>query len=139
MGDLEYTLITWLPIVFFGVVIALLIWTIRFMPRAKPAPVVKGSQVEVAWEDVAGLDEAKEELQEVVDFLRDRRRFERLGARVPRGILLHGPPGTGKTLARQGRRKRLGRELLLGERLVVRRDVRRPRRGPHPQALRGSA
>jgi cell division protease FtsH len=98
MGDLEYTLITWLPIIFFGIVIVLLLWTIRFMPRAKPAPVVKGSQVEVSWGDVAGLDEAKEELQEVVDFLRDRRRFERLGARVPRGILLHGPPGTGKTL-----------------------------------------
>ncbi|HLF68016.1 MAG TPA: ATP-dependent zinc metalloprotease FtsH [Gaiellaceae bacterium] len=98
MGDFEYTLVTWLPIVFFGIVIALLLWTIRFMPRAKPAPVVKGSQVEVSWNDVAGLDEAKEELQEVVEFLRDRRRFERLGARVPRGILLHGPPGTGKTL-----------------------------------------
>src|SRR5262245_49169301 len=68
------------------------------MPRAKPAPVVKGSQVEVSWDDVAGLAEAKEELQEVVDFFRNRKRFERLGARVPRGILLHGPPGTGKTL-----------------------------------------
>jgi cell division protease FtsH len=98
VGDLENTLLTWLPIIFFGIVICLLLWTIRFMPRAKPAPVVKGSQVEVSWTDVAGLDEAKEELQEVVDFLRDRRRFERLGARVPRGILLHGPPGTGKTL-----------------------------------------
>jgi cell division protease FtsH len=98
VGDFENQLITWLPIVFFGVVIVLLIWTIRFMPRAKPAPVVKGSQVEVSWSDVAGLDEAKEELHEVVEFLRDRRRFERLGARVPRGILLHGPPGTGKTL-----------------------------------------
>jgi cell division protease FtsH len=98
VGDLQNTLITWLPIVFFGIVIVLLLYTLRFMPRAKPAPVVKGSQVAVSWDDVAGLDEAKEELAEVVDFLRNRRRFEKLGARVPRGILLHGPPGTGKTL-----------------------------------------
>jgi cell division protease FtsH len=52
----------------------------------------------VTWADVAGVRDAREELQEVVDFLRDPRRFERLGARVPKGLLLYGPPGTGKTL-----------------------------------------
>ncbi|MFY0989718.1 ATP-dependent zinc metalloprotease FtsH [Halomonas sp. C05BenzN] len=52
----------------------------------------------VTFDDVAGVDEAKEELKEVVDFLRDPQRYGRLGAHVPKGILLVGPPGTGKTL-----------------------------------------
>lgn len=52
----------------------------------------------VSFDDVAGVDEAKAELQEVVDFLREPRRHGRLGARVPKGVLLVGPPGTGKTL-----------------------------------------
>ena len=52
----------------------------------------------VTFADVAGIDEAKQELSEVVDFLRDAEKYRRLGARVPHGVLLSGPPGTGKTL-----------------------------------------
>ena len=57
-----------------------------------------GDQPTVTFEDVAGVDEAKEELQEVVEFLREPEKFISLGARIPKGVLLVGPPGTGKTL-----------------------------------------
>ena len=52
----------------------------------------------ITFEEVAGVDEAKEDLQEIVEFLRDPQKFQRLGGRIPRGVLLVGPPGTGKTL-----------------------------------------
>lgn len=57
-----------------------------------------GDQPSVTFEDVAGVDEAKEELEEVVEFLREPEKFISLGARIPKGVLLVGPPGTGKTL-----------------------------------------
>jgi cell division protease FtsH len=57
-----------------------------------------GSGARVTFADVAGIDEAKEELAEIVDFLRNPSKYRRLGARIPRGVLLSGPPGAGKTL-----------------------------------------
>ena len=55
-------------------------------------------QERVTFEDVSGIDEAKEEVQEVIDYLRDPQKFQRLGGRIPKGVLMVGPPGTGKTL-----------------------------------------
>ncbi len=57
-----------------------------------------GDQPSVTFQDVAGVEEAKEELSEVVEFLREPEKFISLGARIPKGVLLVGPPGTGKTL-----------------------------------------
>jgi cell division protease FtsH len=96
--EIESWAITWLPIIFMGLIAVAIVWMLRYFPRTKPEEIKPRSASSVNWNDVAGCEEAKEELREVVEFLRDRKRFERLGARVPRGILLHGPPGTGKTL-----------------------------------------
>jgi len=62
------------------------------------ARLMTDSQEKVTFEDVAGIDEAKDELQEIIEFLRDPRKFTRLGGRIPKGVLLVGAPGTGKTL-----------------------------------------
>jgi cell division protease FtsH len=62
------------------------------------AVLASDSRTKVTFEDVAGVDEAKEELREVIEFLKDPRKFQRLGGKIPKGVLLMGPPGTGKTL-----------------------------------------
>src|SRR5947208_8654136 len=90
----------WLPLLF-GVLLILMVYilwrTLQVMPKVTAAKTISPKST-VSWDDVAGLDEAKEELAEVIDFLRDPEKFGRLGARVPKGLLLYGPPGTGKTL-----------------------------------------
>jgi cell division protease FtsH len=91
----------WLPVFFVVLLIMMvvLMWRmLKLMPQVKPAQIQPNSKSAVTFSDVAGNEAARAELQEVVDFLRSPKRFEQLGARVPKGMLLHGPPGTGKTL-----------------------------------------
>src|SRR5690349_6796867 len=96
----ENWMVVWLPIIFMGLIAVVLIMMLRFMPsfKMKPTEIKPQSNDSTGWDEVAGVEEAKEELREVVEFLRDPDRFKQIGARVPKGILLHGPPGTGKTL-----------------------------------------
>jgi cell division protease FtsH len=105
VGDFFHSLsdfaTNWLPLAFFAILVltAYLLWkTVGMMPRVRPQHLDSRAKSHVTWADVAGVEEVRAELMEVVDFLREPKRFERLGAKVPKGLLLYGPPGTGKTL-----------------------------------------
>ncbi len=97
-------LISWFPML---LIIGLWIFFIRQMQSGggkamgfgkSRAKLLTERQGRITFEDVAGVDEAKDDLKEIVDFLKDPQKFQRLGGRIPKGVLLVGPPGTGKTL-----------------------------------------
>jgi len=96
-----------LPVVFIvGLLVAITVYAWRRIPGASASNTLAKSRARklaerksgVTFADVAGVDEARESLQEIVDFLKDPSKFQALGGRIPRGVLLVGPPGTGKTL-----------------------------------------
>ncbi len=97
-------LFSWLPMLVF---IGLWVFFMRQMQGGgakalsfgkSRARLMSDKQAKVTFADVAGVDEAKEELQEIIEFLKDPPKFQKLGGRIPKGVLLMGPPGTGKTL-----------------------------------------
>ena len=99
--EIQNQAVNWEPLIaiLFFVALVFMMWRMmKVMPRVKPQQIKPTSDQSVTFADIAGVDDAKAELQEIVEFLREPKSFQALGAKVPKGILLHGPPGTGKTL-----------------------------------------
>lgn len=103
-GFLSQILISWFPMLF---LVGVWVFFMRQMQGGggkamsfgkSRAKMLNQDQIKVTFADVAGCDEAKEEVGEIVDFLRDPNKFQNLGGKIPKGILMVGPPGTGKTL-----------------------------------------
>ena len=135
--QIDPIILTWGPIWSSWRLIVFFLWrTMKLMPKTKPQEIKPDSAGSIKWDEVAGADEAKAELQEVVDFLRDPERFRELGATVPKGILLHGPPGTGKTLLAKAVANESGAQFFAQSAAELRRDVRRPRRRADPAPVR---
>ena len=91
-------LVAWGIFIFLGLLCWLTWKFISMMPNVRPKQLDARSDSNVRWDEVAGVEEVRAELEEVVEFLKAPARFAKLGARVPKGVLLYGPPGTGKTL-----------------------------------------
>ena len=88
----------WSPVLMLAVFVVIIWLMVKMMPRTNAQVQVPDSNSAIGWDDVAGVDEFRKELEEIVEFMRDPERFKQLGAKVPKGVMLYGPPGTGKTL-----------------------------------------
>ena len=113
--ELQTWALNWEPVVailFFCTLIFMMWRMLKVMPRIKPQRIKPASAQSVTFSHIAGVDEAKAELQEIVEFLREPKPFQALGAKVPKGILLHGPPGTGKTLLAKAVAKESGAQFF---------------------------
>ncbi|HKG36786.1 MAG TPA: AAA family ATPase [Solirubrobacterales bacterium] len=102
LAGLQEFLFDWYPlfgVFFMAVLIVVFVILLRStIGTTRPETVKASKAAPVLWEEVQGIDAAKEELVDVAEWLKDPARFEQLGARAPRGVLLYGPPGTGKTM-----------------------------------------